>query len=201
VARSRAVGRPTGELRRAGKTAAALLGALVFAGLAACAADDSGTGGGPGGGGGGDGDGDAAPDAGDSPGERPDAGPAADCDEQVTSGLPSGKHNAGRDCLGCHHGGGAAPRWTFAGTVYTSPAGGTAVAGATVRVTDAAGVVHELVTAQNGNFWTQEAVAFPLTIRASACPDTRQMSAPVPQTGASCNQSGCHDADFRISLP
>lgn len=136
-------------------------------------------------------------------GEMYDAGTVAesDCDEPVVSGLASGEHRPGETCLDCHDGGGGAPQWTVAGTIYTSLTGGTALPGATIHLTDAAGSEIILVSAQNGNFWTQEAVQFPIRVRASSCPDDRLMGGQVLETGASCNQGGCHDSDMRVSLP
>jgi hypothetical protein len=137
-------------------------------------------------------------------GEMYDAGTvgSTDCDQPVVSGLPSGEHRAGENCLDCHDGGGSgAPKWTVAGTIYTSLTGGTALPGATIHLTDAGGTDIILVSAQNGNFWTQETVVFPIRVRASSCPDDRPMGGQVLETGASCNQGGCHDSDMRVSLP
>lgn len=130
-----------------------------------------------------------------------DAGTVAtgDCDEPVTSGLASGEHHAGDNCLDCHDGGGGAPRWTAAGTIYTALTGGTALPGATIHLTDAAGKEVILVSAQNGNFWTTDSLTFPLHARASSCPDDRLMGGAIADGG--CNASGCHDGDMRVSLP
>ena len=154
---------------------------------------------------GGGGGGGAGPDGGAGPG--PDGGdtPAEDCDEPVTSGLPNGNHNAGLSCIeaGCHAAGqGGGPDWTIAGTVYDASVGGQPVAGATIRIIDGAGKEIELISAQNGNFYTLEAVTYPLQGPvASACPTTRQMPDPVQAGGGGCNQAGCHDANRRIALP
>ncbi|HEU5056666.1 MAG TPA: hypothetical protein VFU21_09065 [Kofleriaceae bacterium] len=125
--------------------------------------------------------------------------PAGDCDEAVAGGLPSGKHNAGKVCQSCHDGQGAAPRWTVAGTIYTTSDGAAGLAGATIRLADAGGKEVVLVSAQNGNFWTEEELAFPLTALASRCPTERAMGGAVPETGAACNS--CHGAAMRIALP
>lgn len=141
------------------------------------------------------------PSGGDGDGSLYDAGTVGtgDCDQRVTSGLASGKHNAGRDCLECHDGNHGAPHWTAAGTIYTAPTGGSALSGATIHLTDAAGKEIILVSAQNGNFWTTDSITFPLHARASSCPDDRLMGGAIPAGG--CNQSGCHDSDMRIALP
>ncbi len=119
-----------------------------------------------------------------------------DCVPPVEA-LPNGNHNAGQNCQTCHTGQGAAPLWTVAGTLYSTAAGGPAIAGATITETDADGAVLELVTASNGNFYTQTPVALPLTVQASRCPDTRAMTG-QPAVGA-CNS--CHGPEMRIHLP
>lgn len=126
---------------------------------------------------------------------------AGDCDQPVTDGLPSGKHNAGKACLSCHDGGGGAPEWTAAGTIYTTTAGAAPLPGATIHLVDADGNEVVVLTALNGNFWTSQALVYPITVRASRCPDTREMPGTLADTSANCNKSGCHDADMRIALP
>jgi hypothetical protein len=138
------------------------------------------------------------PDAGGDPVTAPDAGDE-ECAPPVAN-LPNGNHNAGLACLSCHNGAGPAPRWTVAGTLYADRNGGTPLAGATIRVRDNAGLELELVTAANGNFYTSQAVQFPVTVSASKCPDTRPMTG-KPQVG-DCNS--CHTANSpqgRIHLP
>jgi hypothetical protein len=100
--------------------------------------------------------------------------------------------NPGSDCLGCHQGGDAR-RWTAAGTIYeegTADAPGAAVEGATVRLTDLNGRSLALRTNRAGNFYTAEALAFPIR----TCVDRRGASAcmeePIPAAAASCNR--CH---------
>ena len=166
----------------------------LFVGLIACSPGGVGQEDGPAGGAG-------VPDAGaGDPGEGdPEVPPSGDCDDAVVTGLPSGKHNAGKVCLDCHDGDGAAPRWTAAGTIYSTVDGASPLAGATIHLEDASGAEVVLVSAQNGNFWTQEELAFPLTVRASRCPTERAMGGAVPDSGASCNS--CHDSAMRIALP
>jgi hypothetical protein len=96
----------------------------------------------------------------------------------------------------CHNGGGEAPRWTVAGTLYSTAAGGPAVAGATIEVVDASGKKLLLATGPGGNFWSQSQVSYPLTVRATKCPSDLHMSASV--TNGSCNANGCHSAGMRI---
>jgi hypothetical protein len=139
----------------------------------------------------------ASPDLAPPP-PSPDLAPAIACDNaQSTSVLGAnadGHHHAGVDCLGCHTGGGA-PKWTVAGTLYSTVSGGAAVA--TINVTDANGQKLKLVTATNGNFWTGSAVAYPLQVSASRCPPTVPMVSPVSTAG--CN--GCHGSTFRSTCP
>jgi len=172
-----------------------LVSIVAFVFLAACVVEEPGD---PGGGtvdaaGGG-----ASPDAPGGGSGSGDGGTGATC-EQAATNLPFGNHNAGLACLGCHTGSGAAPRWTVAGTLFSTAQGGAAISGATVTVTDANNVTLRLVTAANGNFYTGQSLTMPLRVKASKCPDTRMMSA-RPMTG-DCNS--CHQAATtgRIHLP
>jgi hypothetical protein len=148
----------------------------------------------------------------------PDAGEAAGADATPTGGDPvpdpgcvpiggangSGEHNAGLNCMtaGCHDPGGEGPTFTLGGTLYTSVAGTAPQPGALITVRDAANVELQLRTAQNGNFWTGQALTFPLTVAANGCPDVTPMIATVATTGAGCNTTACHDAATnRIHLP
>jgi hypothetical protein len=130
----------------------------------------------------------------------PDAGPPVEiaCDDPVPD-VESGEHNAGRACLDCHDGGGEAPTFRLAGTIYSALNGGTPVVGATVRVSDAGGAEHIAISARNGNFWIEDVIALPVQVSASSCPSAMPMAAPAGV--GNCNASGCHDADFRIHLP
>jgi hypothetical protein len=114
----------------------------------------------------------------------------------VTTNLGNGHHNPGQDCMNaCHNHG-----FTVAGTVYTTANSNTAVIGATITVKDANGQTVDIVTQQNGNFYTSTPVVFPLTVMASSCPAASKMTAQVAQGGGGCNQSNCHSA-MRIHLP
>lgn len=81
---------------------------------------------------------------------------------------------AGQDCLGCHDGQ-TARRWTAAGTWKP---------GAHVTIADAAGKAFTLRANEVGNFYTAEALAFPLTVTV----DGHTM--PQPATYGGCNR--CH---------
>jgi hypothetical protein len=123
------------------------------------------------------------------------------CDPlQSTAGLsdPTGHHNAGASCMGCHAPGGGAITFYVGGTLYNAVSGGAAVAGATINVTDAAGTKLKIITANNGNFWTTTALSYPLTVDASLCPSTIAMSSTVASPGG-CNN--CHTSTFRVHVP
>ncbi|MGZ3428652.1 MAG: hypothetical protein ACXVCV_18495 [Polyangia bacterium] len=126
---------------------------------------------------------------------------AVACDKvQPTSGLssPSGHHNAGQECQGCHAPGGGAPTFYLGGTLYSAVTGGAAVAGATINVTDAAGKSVKIVSANNGNFWTTMTLTFPIKVGASLCPSTLPMASAVAGNGT-CNN--CHNSTFRVHVP
>ena len=82
------------------------------------------------------------------------------------------------------------------------PGGAAVLAGATIRIIDAAGNDVPLLTARNGNFWTTRAVVYPLEASASACPTTRAMIAAIVNGGGNCNTGGCHGPGAeRVYLP
>ncbi len=126
--------------------------------------------------------------------------PAVACKTQVPANqLSSGNHNAGQDCMnGCHNHG-----FTLAGTLFTSSAGVTTIAGGTITVTDAGGHTFDVVSQLNGNFYTSTQVTFPVTVVASECPNTLAMSGSIPSGSGGCNRTGCHTtaAQGRIHLP
>jgi hypothetical protein len=107
-----------------------------------------------------------------------------------------GHHNPGQACLACHDGT-TATKWTAAGTLYSAVSGGAAVAGATIALTDATGATVQIVSGTNGNFYTQTALSYPVTARASGCPADVSMVS-KSQTG-DCNS--CHGAQLQVHLP
>jgi hypothetical protein len=142
------------------------------------------------------------PDAGPS-GPGPGDGTAAQCRPTITA-VGGGEHNPGQSCLGagCHGPGGEGPQFTLGGTLYTTAAGGTPNVGATITVRDAAGQVLDLETMQNGNFYTRQAVAYPVTVYASECPGVMPMVSAA--ASGDCNSAGCHAAGApagRVYLP
>ena len=125
-----------------------------------------------------------------------------------------GHHNAGMACLQCHDGNTAgANKFTAAGTVYDKlslAAGAQGLSGVTIEITDANGTKVSVVTASQGapgNFWTDQTLVFPLTVRASACPADRPMTetvaaaANVAAGGGNCSRTGCHDSGMIIHVP
>ena len=130
--------------------------------------------------------------------------PPPRCDPAATApdtGACTGGAAPGSDCLMCHHQGGSAQPYTFAGTLY-DVAGSRPVGGATIYLQDSAGNVATAVTRPNGNFFTAEGfVTYPARAFVSLCPDVIEMLGPVDEvTGANCNTSGCHTAGFRVHV-
>jgi hypothetical protein len=129
------------------------------------------------------------------------------CDNPATptdgTGDCTGGGRPGDDCLMCHHQGGGATPFTFAGTLYDAP-GTTAVGGATIHLQDAVGNIATAISHPgNGNFYSTDGfVMYPAKAFASLCPDVLGMVSPVDMsTGATCNTSGCHSAGFRVHVP
>ncbi len=102
----------------------------------------------------------------------------------------------GQDCVSCH-GSGQSPKMTAAGTLYSTVNGGTAVAGATVTLTDSKGTKIKMITGSSGNFYTGSAISFPATVEVSKCPDTVAMKETI--TAGGCNS--CHNSSMRVHLP
>jgi hypothetical protein len=153
------------------------------------------------------GDDDGVPDAAqalpDADPNAPDAAPQQQNCEPLAQTNQSGEHNPGTACMTCHVQGGVGPAFTLGGTLYASSQGGTPVVGGTIIVKDANNVTIKLVSAQNGNFWSTQAIAYPITVSASLCPDTIPMVSQVAAPG-DCNAAGCHaqNAPFgRVHVP
>ncbi len=126
-----------------------------------------------------------------------DLAPQSACIKQVAP-LTDGHHNAGLDCMSCHNANDPnISQFTVAGTLYSALTGGSAVAGATVEVTDSTGKVLPLLTGSNGNFYTEQPLTPPLMVRATACPADLHMQS-ASQTGA-CNS--CHNGTNQIHVP
>lgn len=148
---------------------------------------DAGAGGGGGGGTGGSGMIDAGVPA-----------PGFACRNTVAS-VGSGNHHPGEDCQGaCHNHG-----FTLGGTIFSAANSATPLIGATVTAVDAAGKTVDIVSQRNGNFYTSQAITFPVTVTASACPNVAPMITKVTATMDGCNKGGCHVAGAQgvIHLP
>jgi hypothetical protein len=121
-------------------------------------------------------------------------------------GIPDGnpQMQAGNDCISCHNGT-AATAWTAAGTLYGDPASGqdAGVSGAHVYIQDAAGRSFALTTNGAGNFYTAEALKFPIKVQAEMGGKRMAMVSSPPS--GSCNT--CHavpasqDAPGRLFVP
>jgi hypothetical protein len=119
------------------------------------------------------------------------------CENQVFPVPQQGHHEPGKSCFqSCHNHG-----FTVAGTLYTNATGNSGFGGATVTIIDANNVTKKLVVNSNGNFYTKEAVAFPVLTLASACPSATKMNASSPD--GNCNAGGCHPggSNQQIHLP
>ena len=114
-----------------------------------------------------------------------------------------GTGKPGDDCLMCHHQGGGATPFTFAGTLYSDALGTQPIGNATITVQDAVGNIATALTHAQGNFYSTDGFAmYPARAFASLCPDVATMTGPVDMlTGANCNTSGCHTDGFRVHVP
>jgi hypothetical protein len=117
----------------------------------------------------------------------------------IVPAIADGHHNPGQNCMSCHNANNLAiPQFTVAGTLFDSATGGNPIAGATIEITDAMGMKHGLLTATNGNFYTEQPLPAPFASpRATGCPNNAVMPG-LPTTG-SCNS--CHQSGSQIHLP
>ena len=114
------------------------------------------------------------------------------CRNKITA-VGDGHHNPGQDCMGaCHNHG-----FTLAGTIYS---GGATLSGASITIKDATNNTFDMVSQANGNFYTINALVYPITIVASLCPNVATMSAPMT-VKAGCNSCHGGGAQPRIHLP
>jgi hypothetical protein len=94
----------------------------------------------------------------------------------------------GDACLDCHTAGSEAGAFTAAGTVFTDSAGTTGAQGATITITDANANELQLTANSVGNFYTSEALAFPIHISITNGTDTVAMAS--DPTDGNCGT--CH---------
>ena len=119
------------------------------------------------------------------------------CENQVLPAPQNGNHFPGQSCFqSCHNHG-----FTVAGTLYTNATGNTAFGGASITIIDANNVTRKMVVNSNGNFYTRDAVAFPVLTIASSCPSATRMEASSPN--GNCNAGNCHPGGSpqQIHLP
>ena len=97
----------------------------------------------------------------------------------------------GADCIGCHEDSGEGPLYSVAGTVMGDASDADdcfGVPGVAVRITDAGGTLHEVVTNAAGNFFLSEHVPTPYTVELEREGRTTAMVA--PQSDGAC--ATCH---------
>lgn len=101
-----------------------------------------------------------------------------------------GSHNAGRDCMQCHAGGGGdAPQFSFGGTLYDGS--GNPVVGAEVRLVDANGNGTSVYTGPSGTFYGRgSGFAAPAHVGARNASNTADMLVALQSNGGGC--SSCH---------
>jgi hypothetical protein len=116
------------------------------------------------------------------------------CVPTATTAMLKKEHNAGKACIACHKSDGEPG--TLAGTVFAAT-GNTPAQGATVTITQNNGQVLNLVTAKNGNFYTNSPISFPAKVQVSQCPDTKVMIATI--SNGDCNS--CHNSNMPLRLP
>jgi hypothetical protein len=167
--------------------ATALLGPACYGDLVSTRGDEADAGADPGGSGapGGGSGADAAP--------IPEDVELVCADAQTPPG--DGYHYPGMACGGCHNGS-VGPAFAVGGTLYADPGGGAPVAGVTITLIDADGNRIDIVSAENGNFWSDQPAAFPVTAYASSCPDVVPMMT-LAEAG-DCNT--CHAAGAAITF-
>ena len=146
---------------------------------------------------GGDGEGG---EAGEGEGEGEGGGSGGTPDMACVSGTrwasgdaESALMHPGTDCIACHQQRGEAEEVRLAGTVYTEYTEADdcyGVAGVTLELTGADGVVVQMTTNGAGNFMREQTIATPYT--AKLVYEGRERAMATPQTVFSCNS--CHGA-------
>jgi hypothetical protein len=107
-------------------------------------------------------------------------------------------HNAGKDCMQCHAGGGGeAPQFAFGGTLYDGS--GNSVSGAEVRLLDANGNGTSVYTGPAGTFYSRGfGFTGPAYVGVRDASNTQEMlvalqsgSQPPASTGGACGACHC----------
>jgi len=109
------------------------------------------------------------------------------------------RKNAGEKCLECHRTGGKADEYvhTFGGTTFPAvdaPLDG-GVSGAEVVLRDARGVTVKVVANAVGNFWSDKAVAFPVSaeVRRGPADGGKEAGAALASPGPTCLTGNCNE--------
>lgn len=122
-------------------------------------------------------------------GTLPDGMMAAfQCRDRKTTGLVDGHHHVGENCQqACHDHG-----FVASGTLYASATGGT-LSGVAVSIVQSDGVIKDMYSASNGNFYWPLTVQYPANIIVSQCPTITPMVMTLtdPDQGA-CSTNACH---------
>jgi hypothetical protein len=105
----------------------------------------------------------------------------------------------GKDCMtaACHGPGGAGPTWVFAGTIKSAKTGGTAVAGAEIRIAVKGTTFGSTFTDTAGNFYLEKTggdVPAGAIVGVRTAASMHKMAGPLGAgpVGAACNGSTCH---------
>jgi hypothetical protein len=105
---------------------------------------------------------------------------------------PKALRNLGEECVSCHRTGAKAASWPFTagGTIYTTASEPPTPGLGAVRIvlTDASGKVVHLESNRAGNFFTKEAIAFPVAVEVQREGSDRKASV----RGGPCNTGGCN---------
>ncbi len=117
-----------------------------------------------------------------------------------TSQIAGSSHNAGRDCMQCHAGGGGeAPTFAFGGTLYDG--NGKAVVGAEIRVVDANGKAASVYTGPEGNFHSSGTLTMPWHAGARNATSKALMISSLTYGGCNkchCTGSSCTTAPLHL---
>jgi len=117
--------------------------------------------------------------------------------------------NPGQNCIACHDSMDEGPTYSAAGTIHGSTdlsaaENCTGESGLTVELLDDDGVVHRSTTNGVGNFFFEEAIAFPYTAKVIDAAGNERLMATAQSTGqcALCHTAqGAAGAPGRIRAP
>jgi hypothetical protein len=115
----------------------------------------------------------------------------------------SGTMRPGQDCLSCHKPGGE-KTWTLAGTVFptATSAANQGLSDATIHITDATSATMTLTSISVGNFYTSNALTFPVAVAITHAGNTVNMNAAPSGACNSCHtEPPLNGAPGRINVP